>query len=448
MSAPSKRVLLLAPYFLPRRRVGAMRPFRFAIHLRAFGWQPTVLAIAAEGQALTAKEARLLDGIDVRRLHPPFDRSTTSESQLGVAESGQSASLFARFQKRLHPLLDAVDQQFPVDTWLPFFLLKYRRLAGVVREVRPHVLWCTGDPWSGLLVAQHLAQRFEVPSVADFRDPWTLSPVRHQGVWAPVKALDRWCERRILHSADAVVFAAAQTEAAYRRRYPGLQSRTRTIYNSYDPAVFDDPVADGRAVPPTGPDEHLNIGFFGRFRELSPATPVTDVLAALRRERGAAAARDVRVHSFGPLNVADARYAEARGVRENFHRQEAVPLEEALSALRQFDVLLVSTDPQRDEIVPAKLLEYLAAGRPVLSLSKNPEVARILERTGTGVQLAPEAPGKAADLLARCLAAKRAGQPLPLPFDPQPGEVRRFAARPTTKELAALFDRVAATRAP
>jgi hypothetical protein len=82
----------------------------------------------------------------------------------------------------------------------------------------------------------------------------------------------------------------------------------------------------------------------------------------------------------------------------------------------------------------------------VLSFSKNPEVARILERTGTGVQRNPEKPGAAADLLARCLAAKRDGRALPLSFDPQPAEVRRFAARPTTKELAALFDSIARRR--
>ncbi|MDZ7682579.1 MAG: hypothetical protein U5J63_12930 [Fodinibius sp.] len=29
-----KKLLMVAPYFLPRRRVGALRPFKFAIHLR------------------------------------------------------------------------------------------------------------------------------------------------------------------------------------------------------------------------------------------------------------------------------------------------------------------------------------------------------------------------------------------------------------------------------
>lgn len=465
--APPKRALLFAPYFLPRRRVGSMRPFRFAIHLREFGWQPTVLTIAAEGQELTEKEARLLSGVEIVRLRPPFDRSTSAESQLGLAseqaegdgrgslgtrgiqQPGSGAASSSRgttsdrppLQRLLKRALDGFDRQFPVDTWLLFFLLKYRRIARVMRRVRPHVMWSTGDPWSGLVVGAHLRRRFGIPWVADFRDPWTLSSVRTVGKSRPTRAANRFFERRVVERADAVLFQAEQTEAKYRRHYAPRAPRMQTIYNSYDPEVFDDPVADGEAVPPASSKDHLDIGFFGRFREMSPATLMTDVLAALRERHGTETG--VRVHSFGPLTAADARYATRRGVRENFRRCAAVPLEQALSALRRFDVLLVSTDPRRDEIIPAKLLEYLAAGRPVLSFSKNPEVARILRRTGTGVQRDPEAPGAGADLLAHCLDAKREGRALPLSFAPQPEEVRRFAARPTTKKLAALFDSIA-----
>jgi len=468
--APPKRALLFAPYFLPRRRVGSMRPFRFAIHLREFGWQPTVLTIAAEGQELTEKEARLLSGVEIVRLRPPFDRSTSAESQLGLAseqaegdgrgslgtrgiqQPGSGAASSSRettsdrplLQRLLKRALDGFDRQFPVDTWLLFFLLKYRRIARVVRRVRPHVLWSTGDPWSGLVVGAHLRRRFGIPWVADFRDPWTLSSVRPQEKSRLTRATNRFFERRVLKAADAAVFAAEATEAKYRAHYADLSPRTTTIYNSYDPTVFDDPGAGGASVAPASSAERLDVGFFGRFRELSPATPLIDALSAVRRTHGAAVAASIRVHSFGPLSAADAHRAERRGVRDSFRRRNAVPLEQALSALRRFDLLLVSTHPCRDDIVPAKLWEYLAAGRPVLSLSKNPEVERILERTGTGVQFDPEAPDTVAGLLAESLSNKRAGQPLQLPFDPRPEAIQAFSARATTEQLADLFSSVAA----
>ncbi len=447
-----KRALLFAPYFLPRRRVGAMRPFRFAIHLRKFGWAPTVLTIRARGQHLTDKEAHLLREVEIVEIDPPFDRTVRAESQLG-APSARAASEGADGRTGTWPSwmptvklpgldrlnLDRLERQFPVDTWLPLFALKYRQIAATVRRVHPHVLWSSGDPWSSLVVARHVRRRFGVPWVADFRDPWTLCDVRTEGLWPPTQAANRYLERRVLETADTVLFQAARIEKRYRRHYADLALRTSTIYNSYDPAVFDDPVALEAHVPPPAAGRTLRLAFFGRFRALSPAAPVGDLLAAVRRRHGALADR-IEVHAFGPLGDDDAQYAAARGVRTCFRRQEAVPLERALAALRPFDLLLLSTDPRRDGIIPAKLLEYLAVGRPILSLSQNPEVARILRRTGTGVQLDLAATEENADLLAGCLRAKQAGRPPPLPFDPNPEAIRPFEARATTRALAALFE--------
>lgn len=431
-----KRVLLIAPYFLPRRRVGSMRPFRFATHLKACGWQPTVLALDAPGQQLTEKETRLLEGIDIFRITSPFDRTSRAESQLGMAPGRTHRSS----KKKRQPLLDYLDRQMPIDTWLFLFLLKYRRFQQIIQRVQPHVIWSTADPWSSLVISERLVRQFGIPWVADFRDPWTLCRVRTEGQWALSKAIDRYFERRVLETAEVALFVAQQTEANYRACFADLDLRTATITNSYDPALYEDPIdlADytSHAVS-EGAD--LLVGFFGRFRALSPAAPLIDVLSRVRQRHGMMVDR-IKVHSYGPLPPADAQAAEAQGVLHCFVRAEAVPLEKAPGTLRRFDVLLLSTDPRRDEIIPAKLFEYLPAGRPVLSLSRNPEVGDLLRITGTGIQAGAGRLDEIADLLAACLDAKREHQPLPIPFAPQPEAIRQFEARATTQRLAALFD--------
>lgn len=420
-------VLLVAPYFLPRRRVGAMRPLRFAIHLREFGWDPVVMTIASRG-SLTAREAELLKGIPVVELRPPVDLTGGSESQLGE-RSGRRPAPTGLLRLRL-----------PVDGWLPFFLWSYRRILREVRRIGPDAVWSTGDPWSGLVITERFCRRLGIPWIADFRDPWTICRVRSRGRGPIVRALDRRFEGRVLRGADAVLFQATETERRYRERFAELGLRTTTITNSFDEALLADPVLEAGAPPP-GTGDRLRIGFFGRFREMSPAGPVIDALAeAGRRDPELAAA--VHVHSFGPLNTEDRSRAEAHGLGDRFHAEEAVPLERALSALRRFDVLLLSTHPERDEIIPAKLLEYLAVGRPILSLSPNPEVARILEETGTGVQLPVDDAASLAGLLLRCVDAKRQGDPLPIPFARDRERVAAYEARATTRQLADLLDSI------
>lgn len=435
VSSPPQRVLLLAPYFLPRRRVGSMRPFRFAIHLREFGWEPVVMTIDFPGGRLTDKEAHLLKDIRVLRVASPVDRTERSESQLGAA-AGKKRGAPASWAS-------ALDRQFPVDAWLPFFAAKFGTMLRLAREVDPGVVWATGDPWSGLVAGRWLSKRLGVPYIADFRDPWTLSEARSRRKWGWVQRIDRRAERRVAAEADMLMFQTRRVADAYRELYAEFAPSSVVIGNSFDPDVFSDPVVmegnapgqDAAGIPARA--SVLRIGFFGRFRELSPATPALDVLTELQRSHPALAGR-AYVHSFGPLSGPDAARARARGLEGQFVREDAVPLEQALSALRRFDILLVSTDMRRHHIIPAKIFEYLAAGRPILSLSPNPEVGEMLRRTGTGEQLQDPAAG--ARLLAECIHARAAGRPLPIAFRPNPEEIMRHDARTTTRAFARALD--------
>lgn len=434
-------VLLLAPYFPPRRRVGAMRPLRFALHLRDAGWDPVVMTIHAGGQQLAPRERDLLRDIPVIELRPPLDLTRRSESQLGAGGpnhangNSRAAGSTKAAGRRL------LNLPLPVDGWLPFFWASFRRMVEQTRRLAPDAVWSTGDPWSSLVIAERLCRRLDLPWIADFRDPWTLCPVRTDGRPGWLRAIDRRCERRVLAGADLVLFQATETERRYRQHYEALNLRTATIFNSFDEQLMADPVLPAAAPEPAGHPGELHIGFFGRFREMSPATPILQALARARELFGDEA-RGLQVHSFGPLNDADRAQSEAAGLSDQFVTRDAVPLEDCLGALRTFDLLLVSTDPRRSEIIPAKLLEYLATGRPVLSLSPNPEVGAILERTGAGVQRRLDDVDGVARLLMDCLRARRAGEALPLPFDWKAAAVAEFEAGATTRQLAALLDSI------
>ena len=431
-----RRALLFAPYFLPRRRVGSMRPFRFAIHLREMGWEPVVLTIATPNQELTEKEAELLQGIPILEIASPLDRTVRSESQLGLK------------QKRITPasrMLRELDRQFPVDTWLLLFLLRYRKMIRMVREVRPDVIWTTGDPWSALVITSRIAAKLGIPWAADFRDPWTLSELPRHHRRPLGRPIDRYFEKRVIETADVVIFQTRSVEQAYHARYADVGFESRTITNSFDLAVFDDPPQAAGTGATVSPGPNLTIGFFGRFREASPATILIDALGEVRRRDPLAAGR-IRIHSFGPLNAADAEHAAKTEVGPCFVQENAVPLEKALTVLRKFDILVVSTDFRREKIIPAKLFDYLPTGRPILSLSKNDEVEEILGTTGTGIQINPDEIGQVADVLMACLEAKENDRPLPMRFNPNSDEIARFDARRTTEELVEVFERLSLRR--
>ncbi len=447
----TRRVLIVAPYFPPRRRVGAQRPFRFATHLRQAGWQPSVVYLQASGLELTETERRLLHGVELLPLGAPLDTTQRLASgglddhntkavhednaqQLGAPK--KPAGLLSRAALSLR---EEIDSAIPLDSWAPVLWLHAKRLIPKLRMHPPDVVWSTADPWSSHWLGMELGRRLHVPWVADFRDPWTLCPIRSR-VPNWTQRVNQRFEAQIMDRAAAVTFTAERTRDNYAHHYTQAASRMHCIRNGFDSAQLVDPILGPFESPAA--DKTLNVVFFGRFRPLSPATAIIEALAHIQRRAPACLAK-IRVHCVASLAGADFELATSRGVIEQFRPLTPVPYERSLSAIRSHDLALLSTATERDDIVPAKLWEYLAAGSPILSLTPNPEVASILQQVNGGVQLDPRDPSAIADLLIRCCESKSAGRPLPIPARAADDPLTQFDAPHLTRQLATLLARVA-----
>jgi hypothetical protein len=440
----ARRVLIVAPYFPPRRRVGSLRPFRFACYLEQFGWRPLVLCLATPGEALSEGEARRSEHVDRIDMRAPLDRTRRHASgDFGVAlRDARSQPGPGRWQRAGARLASALDASVPLDTWAPVLAWHALKLAPELAASQPALVFSTADPWSSHLAGGWLARRLGVPWVADFRDPWTLCPYRGRGP-RPTLRINRAIERHVLERASHATFTTERTLARYQEAYPGAAARMSCLANGFDASLLADPIdAELEPLSATAP---LRLCFFGRFRELSPARAILLALGRLR-DRSPLARGRLRLAAIGDLPPEDAALAARLGVTDAFESVRAVPYEQTLRLLRTHDISLLSTAPERDDIVPAKLWDYLAARRPILSLGRNPDVAGLLASRRAGLQLEPDATERIAELLDRCLCHKQRGDALPIPQRPLECGVGDFDARHLTERLAALFDAVSSTR--
>lgn len=387
----AESVLLISPYYPPRARVGALRAAKFASYLPEFGFEPHIVSLDA-GRP----------GESVHSLKTPADRThKTSGSALGKGAANDRLGL--------------LDRMVPVDTWLPVMWWNRAEVLEFARRKQIQLVWSTGDPWSGHLLASSVAEALDVPWIADWRDPWSLCKVRNLGKPSWTRRIDAAVERTWMSQATVNTFTAEETTRRYVDAY-GVEAVT--IYNAFD----QDVISAGEAV---SAGDRVELVFFGRFRELSPAEPVIRMVAACKDP-----AR-VRVVSFGSMPEADVRLAEALGVADCFVTEEPIPYAQAASRLRRAHLLLLSTDPRRDDIIPAKVWDYLPIGRPILSLAPNPEVDRLLAATGTG---------GGGDPVARLNAA--IDHPHSLRHTPDVDRIRAYSARSATAQLASLMRRL------
>jgi colanic acid biosynthesis glycosyl transferase WcaI len=100
----------------------------------------------------------------------------------------------------------------------------------------------------------------------------------------------------------------------------------------------------------------------------------------------------VQLVGDGPVKALLAADARERGL-ENVVFRPQVPRERIPRVLAASDALLVplSGHPTFTSFVPSKLIDYMAAGKPVLVAAAG-ESARLLEAAGAGLAVAPEDP--------------------------------------------------------
>lgn len=421
-----KKVLIIAPYFIPRRRVGALRPYKFVKHLREFGWEPSVLCIQESNSELTEIEKSNLEGIEVFKLQTPLDRTSTTKPTNTTSSKPKGKE---------DKLAKWIDDHFPIDTWLPFLWIRKKEIKHIIQQVNPDVIWSTSDPWSGGYIAGKIARELNKIWIADFRDPWTLCSVRFQQKGVFTKRIEKKAEKWIVNNSDFMTFTAKETENKYIRNYPELSEKSETIYNSFD--VDQEPNKD---IVNTISDK-LDILFLGTFRWLSHAKMIIEILDDIKKKEPVLF-NNIRLSSYGNLDNEDLKLASEKDVLEAFQIRKKVPVEFVQDEISQSDILLLSTHSERDDIVPAKLLDYLPSNKPIISLVPNKEVGDILNVTGRGIQFDKDEINQASDLIIQCLKAKIKGDKLPFNLIRNEDKISDFNSRSTTKQLAKVLTRV------
>lgn len=425
----SKKVLLIAPYFVPRRRVGSLRPFKFAIHLTSLGYQPIVLTIGHKPDQLTTIEKKLLESIEVLSIDSPFDRTSGPNKIKKTDKKGK---------KRIDDVISSwIDRNCPIDTWIILFILRWRWIYRVVKHTKPDLIMATGDPWSGLWLGEKLSKKLNVPFVADFRDPWTLGTIRLRERSSFSAGMDRLYEKRVVQQADVLIFTSNQTHKIYTEKYQVPPSKTATIYNSFEPELMSK--SSDFSISPKWEPSKLNILFLGRFRRLSSVSAVLDLLKQL--QNGAPEDIDlIRIHSFGNPDIGEQKRIEEAGFDSNFMFHEPFKPEESLQVMKSADLLLLSTSKERSNIIPAKLWDYLFSDVPILSIVPNPEVGEIVEKTNAGIHFSPENRVEMTDFIIRAIQTKRSGVDLPMQGRKEVKVIQEFTSRSATVKLAAIFD--------
>ncbi len=357
-------LLLVAYFYPPCRDTGAHRPAAMAKWLRRLGHRVTVLTTSAYGSQSDDEENGVVRTQDLQRLrarlhgHDRVDALFDADTYSG----------------KPHPVSRVLVPEPLIAAWAPFARLRALRLN---RHQRFDCVITSSPPESTHAVGRALARR-GAGWVADLRDAWTFEPIRPPFPTGVQHRLDEFLERRWLTAADVVVCVSRPAAEDLRQR---LGIEPYLIPNGWDPDLGDGGDPAGGATEILDP-ERISLVYTGRFGSYGrdPA-PLVRALGELGRNDPEAASR-LELVVAGPLTEAEATLLRADVGPSRIVVAGTQSREVAIALQRAADVLLLLASPHRSQLVNFKLVEYLAAERPILALAAGTEAERIVEESG------------------------------------------------------------------
>lgn len=367
-------------------------------------------------------------------------------------------SLGNRFSRGLQRWLGL---RFPFSRWWIASAIEAGKEA--IEREGAKLIYASMSPFESAEVAAHLSRKYDIPWVADLRDPWALDEIQVYPSFVHKRiTLNRM--HRVLSTASTILMNTPEATARLKSTFADL-NRIQTITNGFDPADFN-----GNYLPPA--NSKFTIVHAGSF--------LTDSGLLLRRRRRlyeglGGAVRGVDIATRSHLVLFEAVYLWCKSdpsVKENLQiifagntprcvdpspEEKSIlsltrfmgylPRNESINLVRSADLLFLAMHNLpagiRATSVPSKLYEYMASGRPILGAVPDGDAKDFLSQVGTALICRPDDCEGMVKVLSRMYEywlAKRQPPSINEEF------LKRFERRSLTKVLAREFDRVQANR--
>ncbi|MEU8117948.1 glycosyltransferase [Spirillospora sp. NPDC049024] len=457
MTERRPRLLYLAFYFPPSRASGVYRPRATANRLTELGWDVTVFAAPLPFlyDTLGSVDDKLMETVDPRitLVRPDLNRFVW---QTNVREYSRFRGAFPQLAQSLYTW--GQKHVFP-EHYASWGRDSVRRALRMHAKRRFDVVLATGNPYSSFAAAWLFHKLTRTPYIIDYRDSWTLDQFSEQPMFDDGHPAWRW-ERRVLRSAANSLYVNEAQRGWHAERYPFAADRMMTVLNGWDADTLPLSAAPPPAARAATGGHAPRFSFVGTVTDKQPieeliegftrARAHSDMRAAtlnfygyfgffqatdgkLRKRFAAAAeaaAAAVGDQEVGGGAVADEQAgragdgdADGQVLAPGVHHRGPVSKTALADVYQDSDVLVFLNGGGR-YVTSGKIFEYMAAGRPIVSVHAPGSAAEELLR---GYPLWFNPGGLApADIAASMVAAAKAAAGLD---ERQAAEARAYADR-------------------
>lgn len=381
----SKKVLIITYYWPPTGGAGVQRWLKFSKYFRQFNWEPIIYTPSNPDFPINDETLLkdVLPNLEILKtqINEPYDvyRKIMGKKKTDTVNQGFLSE--SKENKVLQKMMIWVRGNFFIPDARKFWIKpSVSYLSDYLKKHKIDAIISTGPPHSMHLIALGLKQQFNIPWIADFRDPWTQIDFYNQ------LQLTKWADRThkkleksVLKSANKVVTVSGHWAEDLKLL---CDRNIDVITNGFDADDFTS-TEDTNLMP--GFLFH-HIGALNKDR--NPHT-LWKVLGDLCKENNAFK-RDLKLKFTGKTDAAVFESLKEHGIFENAEKTDYMAHSEVVKLLLKSPVLLLPLNdtPNILGIVPGKLFEYLAAKRPIFAIGNvEGDTAKIIADAHAGTMV-------------------------------------------------------------
>ena len=230
-----KKVLILAYDFPPYISVGGMRPYNWYKYLKEFDVEPVVITRQwgnVHGNQLDyisagESEKCILEETEFGTiLRTPYQPNFANRLMLKYGEKKyrilrKSISAFYEFAQFMTPSGPKAEL--------------YRGAKHYLKNNEVDVIIATGDPFVLFSFASKLSKEFDIPWIADYRDPWSQSFTAKKG--SIQRKIDYFFEKKYVQTADSLITVDILFKLKLAQFFPSKQ--INILPNGFDPIEIE-----------------------------------------------------------------------------------------------------------------------------------------------------------------------------------------------------------------
>ncbi|MFT4771695.1 MAG: glycosyltransferase involved in cell wall biosynthesis [Cryomorphaceae bacterium] len=370
-----KNLLIITYYWPPAGGAGVQRWLKFSKYLPEFGWNPIILTVDPDQGSYPQRDESLLkevrDEVEVFRTHSfePLQLYAKAVGKDRVPYGGfsnqKSNSSFSRFIRGNFFIPDAR------RGWNRYAIAKAKEIIST-RTIDCVVT--TGPPQSTHLIGLDLKRDLGIKWGIDLRDPWTDIYYNEKMLRTPwAEKHDAKLEKQTLEEADFCITVSKGFAELFNRK---VEREYHVVTNGFDEQdLVDENPRNSRE------SKKLIISYTGTMSDIYDPDVFFEALASYK------GSFEFRI--AGSISEGVQKKIDDYGISKSVNYLGYLTHADALKEMSQADVLLLISPMVKNSkgIIPGKLFEYLAAGKPILAIAEDDkcDVAVILSDTKGGL---------------------------------------------------------------